>query len=288
MVVVMNTLLEKDEDDKDINVVSSWKFIVERHGKLIDYFSEYAASKARHAYGPNGHRGMSVLIFDGSDVGYVEAERLHRHFIDQRTDRDSWQNHRVRFLPGGKRQLYGKARLKYEMRSYNEMVVAQMKQMSEDNQQLNYLKNRMVKKEQHSKLVEETLGVVTQKLRETMEENNIVRKKATEKHLEYENVMKFQEKFFHDQIERIHKATDEKESRKEAIQKSIDCQVKDVEKFEAERDKLIKSHEETKVKLKMEYMAKEVELEKKLDAALTSLMDKHKPDAFQGSCSSSS
>lgn len=66
------------------------------------------------------------------------------------------------------------------------MVVTQMKQMSEDNQQLNYLKNKMVKKEQHSKLVEDTLSVVTQKLRETMEENTIVRNKAKEKHLEYE------------------------------------------------------------------------------------------------------
>jgi aminoglycoside phosphotransferase len=72
------------------------------------------------------------------------------------------------------------------MRSYNEMVVIQMKQMSEDNQQLNYLKNKMVKTEQRSKAVEETLGVITQKLRETMEENVFVKRKAKEKHLEYE------------------------------------------------------------------------------------------------------
>ncbi|KAF0888595.1 hypothetical protein E2562_016064 [Oryza meyeriana var. granulata] len=319
MVIVMNTLLKQDEDDKWIGMGNQ---------ELIDYFSKYAASKARHAYGPNGHRGMSVLIFESSAVGYVEAERLHEHFVRQRTDRDAWQNHKVIFLPGGKRQLYGflatkddmemfnrhchgKSRLKYEMRSYNEMVVTQMKQMSEDNQQLNYLKNKMVKKEQHSKAVEETLTVITQKLRETMEENTIVRNKAKEKHLEYEKEMKFQEKFFHDQIERIHKATEEKEikfekllqeeranarqsdvgsgstedckQRKEQIQKFIDCQVKDVEEFEAQRDKLIKSHEEKKVKLKMEYMTKELELEEELDAALTALMDKHKPDIFQTS-----
>ncbi|XP_006664413.2 protein SUPPRESSOR OF GENE SILENCING 3 homolog [Oryza brachyantha] len=324
MVIVMNTLLEQDEDDK-------WKGMGNQ--ELIDYFSEYAASKARHAYGPNGHRGMSVLIFDSSAVGYMEADRLHEHFVRQRTDRVAWQkNNRVKFVPGGKRQLYGflarkddmeefnrhchgKSRLKFELRSYNEMVVTQLKQMSEDNQQLNYLKNKMVKKEQHSKLVEETLGVVTQKLRETMEENKIVRKKAKEKHLEYEKEMKFQEQFFHDQIEKIHKATEEKEikfeqllqeerikarrsevgsgstedrrQRKEEIEKFIDCQVKDVEEFEAERDKLIKLHEEKKVKLKREYMEKEVELEKELDAALTNLMDKHKPDIFQSSSSRS-
>jgi hypothetical protein len=61
--------------------------------------------------------------------------------------------------------------------------------------------------------------------------------------------------------------------------------VKDVAEFEAERDELIKVHEETKMKLKKEYMEKEVELEKELDAALTSLMEKHKPDTFQDSSS---
>ena len=61
-----------------------------------------------------------------------------------------------------------------------------MKQMSEDNQQLNYLKNKVVKTEQRSKAVEETLGVITQKLRVTMKENIFVRSKAKEKHLEYE------------------------------------------------------------------------------------------------------
>jgi len=73
--------------------------------------------------------------------------------------------------------------------------------------------------------------------------------------------------------------------RKEHVQKFIDCQVKDVEKFEAERDELIKVHDETKMRLKKEYMEKELELEKELDAALTGLMEKHKPDSFEASSS---
>ncbi|KAJ1265164.1 hypothetical protein BS78_08G058800 [Paspalum vaginatum] len=321
MVIVRNTWLEKDDNDK-------WKGM--GNEELLDYFGEYAATRARHAYGPFGHRGMSVLIFESSAVGYMEAERLHRHFVTQGTDRNAWEVRRVRFVPGGKRQLYGflankedmesfnkhcqgKSCLKYEMRSYNEMVVIQMKQMSEDNQQLNYLKNKVVKTEQRSKAVEETLGVVTQKLRETVEDNIFVRTKAKEKHLEYEQEMKYQEEFFHNQIESIHKATEDKEKvfekllqeerlkarhfdvdsgtsedrnlRKEQVRKFIDCQVKDVAEFEAERDELIKVHEEKKMKLKKEYMEKEVELEKELDAALTGLMEKHKPDTFQASSS---
>ncbi|KAG2623448.1 hypothetical protein PVAP13_3KG061400 [Panicum virgatum] len=225
MVIVMNTLLEKDDDDK-------WKGMGNQ--ELLDYFGEYAATKARHAYGPAGHRGMSVLIFESSAVGYMEAERLHRHFIAQGTDRNTWQLRRVPFVPGGKRQLYGflanredmetfnkhcqgKSRLKYEMRSYNEMVVIPMKQMSEDNQQLNYLKNKVVKTVQQSKAVEETLEFVTQRLRETMEENQFVKAKAKEKHLEYEQEMKYQEEFFHNQIESIHRITEAKEEEFEKL-----------------------------------------------------------------------
>ena len=32
--------------------------------ELLDYFSTYDAVRARHSYGPQGHRGMSVLIFE--------------------------------------------------------------------------------------------------------------------------------------------------------------------------------------------------------------------------------
>ena len=41
--------------------------------ELLDYFGEYAATKARHSYGPAGHRGISVLIFESSAVGYMEG-----------------------------------------------------------------------------------------------------------------------------------------------------------------------------------------------------------------------
>ena len=69
------------------------------------------------------------------------------------------------------------------------------------------------------------------------------------------------------------------------MQKFTDGQVKDVAEFEAERDEVIKVHEEKKMKLKKEYMEKELELEKELEVALTGLMEKHKPDTFQASSS---
>lgn len=66
------------------------------------------------------------------------------------------------------------------------MVVVGMKQMSLDNQRLNHMKNRVVKTEQRSKVVEESLGVITQKYRETSEENTVLMRRIKEKHLEHE------------------------------------------------------------------------------------------------------
>lgn len=55
------------------------------------------------------------------------------------------------------------------------MVVIPMKQMSEDNQQLTYLKNKVVKEKHISKVLKDTVVAVTQKLRETSDDNMIVR-----------------------------------------------------------------------------------------------------------------
>lgn len=63
--------------------------------------------------------------------------------------------------------------------------------------------------------------------------------------------------------------------------------MKEVEDFEAEREKLIRSHEEKKVELRRKYLADEVELEKEFDAVLTKLMEKYTPSSFEASTSSS-
>ncbi|XP_006664414.1 protein SUPPRESSOR OF GENE SILENCING 3 homolog [Oryza brachyantha] len=322
VVIVMNTRLEQDEDGK-------WKGMGNQ--ELRGYFINYHVKEACHAYGPDGHSGMSALIFEGSAVAYKEAERLHNHFVGQRMDRNAWLNLRV-VVPGGKKQLYGflaekedmeefnrsheKDYLKYEMTSYNEMVVTRLKQMSEDNQQLNYVKNELVKTKQHSKEVEKALGAETQKLQEAIEDSIILKRKTNELFLECEEQMKFHAKFYHDQIEGLRKDTEQKESEferllqeelaqaiecdvdyetaqntencrlsEEQIQRIVDCQVKDVKEFGAEQDELIKAHEEKKAKVKKEYMEKDFELEEELYAALTSLMEKHKPDSFQSSSS---
>ncbi|KAJ0089571.1 hypothetical protein Patl1_14920 [Pistacia atlantica] len=47
MVVILNTKLEKDENDKWIGMGNQ---------ELLAYFSSYAAVKARHSYGPRASR----------------------------------------------------------------------------------------------------------------------------------------------------------------------------------------------------------------------------------------
>ncbi|KAK9079892.1 hypothetical protein SSX86_001565 [Deinandra increscens subsp. villosa] len=91
MVVIMNTQLEKEEIDK-------WTGMGNQ--ELLDYFGSYAAVRARHSYGPRGHRGMNVLIFEASAVGYTEAIRLSEHFEDEGTDRSVWEGGPTLFHPG--------------------------------------------------------------------------------------------------------------------------------------------------------------------------------------------
>ncbi|KAK9735600.1 hypothetical protein RND81_04G215200 [Saponaria officinalis] len=319
MVVIMNTLLEKDDKDKWVGMGNQ---------ELLDYFKDYFPVRAKHSYGPTGHRGMSVLIFDGSAVGYVHAENLHKHFLGQGTGKSAWLNKKkALFYSGGKRQLYGyladkfdiedfnrhcpgKTRLKYDLRSYNEKVLTQMKKMSDDNQQLTWYKSKAAKEQGRVKVLEESFNVVSEKLRQTMEENRIVRQRTTMQHEQNKEEMDFQEQFFNDQIQKIHEATSEKEikfekmqqeerkkveelklhaskkddvrQRAEEVSKFKQFQEQEMEKFVGEREELIRAHEDMKMAMKMKHWEEEVQLEKDFDAALTKLMEKYAPRPIEG------
>ncbi|RWR92713.1 protein SUPPRESSOR OF GENE SILENCING 3 [Cinnamomum micranthum f. kanehirae] len=313
MVVIMNTLLEKDENDKYIGMGNQ---------ELLEYFDTYNAVKARHSYGPRGHRGMSVLIFELSAVGYLEAERLHKHFQEQGTDREAWARHPVLFYPGGQRQLYGylackndmdifnqhshgKSKLKFEMKSYQEMVVSQMKQMSEDNQQLIWLKNKVMKQKQNEKALVETVGLMSNQLRIATEDSRIVRLRSKIQYDENKEEMDYMESFVKDKIDAIRESLEAKEMafekllqeerenakrsnadsgsneehklREEETAKFINCQSKGIEEFEAEREKLIQVLNDEKNEMKRRHFDEEVDFEKKFDAALTQLMEKYTP-----------
>ncbi|PPD70472.1 hypothetical protein GOBAR_DD32646 [Gossypium barbadense] len=305
MVIIMNTRLQQDDNDKWIGMGNQ---------ELLDYFSSYAAVKARHSYGPQGHRGMSLLIFESTARGYLEAERLHKHFAEQGTDREAWEHRQVLFYPGGTRQLYGymankedldifnqhsqgKSKLKFEMRSYQEMVVNQIRQMSEANQELIFYKNKFAIQQRLKTALEESFGVVSEKLRKTMEENRIVRQRTKMQHEQNKE---------EEQIKFIHEARDEEEEKFEKLQqqqrekfvkqstpntsnteeyrrradeiaKFIKLQDEEMEAFVSERDKLITVHKEKMAAMRQRHWQEEVELEKEFDTELSRLMEKYTP-----------
>lgn len=325
MVVVMNTQLEMDENDE--------KWIGMGNQELLDYFSAYTkAVKARHSYGPKGHRGMSILIFESTAVGYLEAEHLDKHFNEQSTGRYAWEHNKILFKAGGQRQLYGymahkddmeifnkhcqgKAKLKFDVRSYQEMVVIPMKQMSEDNQQLVWLKNKVVKEQRHAKVLEESFSIVTRRYRKALEENQIVRERTKVQHEQNKEEMDYQEKFFKDQISIMHQNLEDKEKafeeklleertkvklstmglptaeddslRQKEMAEFIQIQSKGINEFEAEREELIKKHEDENAELTKKYHEDKLKLEKRFTDDLTKLMEKYAPTSSSGEVSTS-
>nr|XP_016509673.1 PREDICTED: protein SUPPRESSOR OF GENE SILENCING 3-like isoform X1 [Nicotiana tabacum] len=314
--IIVNTVLEKDENDKWIGMGNQ---------ELRDYFSSYAAVKAaRSSYGPQGHRGISVLIFEATPVGYMEAVLLSEQFSEKGSDRDAWEHNPVLFYPGGKRKLYGymaekrdmdnfnrhshgKSRLKFEMRSYKETVSNPAMQMSEDNQQLIWFKNQASKHQKRAKATEESLRLVSEKHRQTVEENKIVRLRTKMHHERNKEEMEYLEQFFNDQLKMIYDARTAEEDKFEKIQqeqremiyqsnatissaedhrlraekvaKFIKLQDKDMEEFVEERDNLIRAHEDRvgsmRRKYLLQYSEEAVALEKNFDLELAKLMEKY-------------
>ncbi|KAH1122792.1 hypothetical protein J1N35_005952 [Gossypium stocksii] len=319
MVIIMNTRYEQDENGKWIGMGNQ---------ELVNYFSFYAAVKARHSYGPQGHRGMSLLIFESSAAGYLEAARLHKHFKEQGRDRDAWDCSRVPFCPGGKRQLYGyiamkedldlfnqhsqgKSKLKFETRSYQEMVESQIKKLNDDSQQLNLLKKKVAQEQQHSQVLAESLGRLSEKLCQTTEEYGIMRQQTRLQHEQNKEEWGAKEQYFKEKINVIYQAIKSKEDNFEKLQRaarervewsnatpinnedqhsateleensrSITIQEKRVEEFEAEREKLMKSHQDRRLAITQRYWEELIELEEGFEKELTLLMGKYNPDRLE-------
>ncbi|GLT46209.1 hypothetical protein SLA2020_199830 [Shorea laevis] len=205
MVVIRNTSIPTD---------NKWKGM--RSLELLQQFSSYDAIKARHFYGPQGHLGISLLIFEKSAAGYTEAERLHKSFSMQGIGRDAWNScPAAATIQGGARQLYGylaakddldflnkycQGKLKYEMKSYREVIVNQIKKLSEDSQQLIWVKLRLRVKEMHVKNLEESVCAQRKKLHLKREEMSKLRQRIQQQHEEHKEEIKFLENFYMYQI----------------------------------------------------------------------------------------
>ncbi|KFK27663.1 protein suppressor of protein silencing 3-like [Arabis alpina] len=309
MVIVMNTKLDKDDNDKWLGMGNQ---------ELLEYFDKYPAIRARHSYGPQGHRGMSVLIFESTPAGYLEAERLHRECVELGLDRNAWDRRRG-WVSGGVRQLYGflatkqdldvfnqhshgKTTLKFELKSHNEMVVKDLRQITEDVQQLNWFKNKYTKESKHNKVLEESLENITEKLRKTEEDNRIVRQRTKMQHEQNREEMDAQDRFFKESIKQIHGKRDAKEENFERLQQQerakvkntnpfsndddprkraeelssfIEFQEKEMKEFVEERENLIKEQGKKMAEMKKRHYEETLELERAYDQSLEELMNKH-------------
>ncbi|KAL1336322.1 hypothetical protein HN51_030710 [Arachis hypogaea] len=300
MVVIMNTRHEQDENNKWYGMGNQ---------ELLDCFSNYAAQKARHSYGPQGHRGMSMLIFDASPAGYLEAVRLHKHFKEQGRDKEAWNLCQNPIVPGGKRQLYGylasredmdifnwhcagKSKLKFEMRSYQDTVESKIKHINDDSRLLGYFKDKIAKEQLKSKVLEESLSRMTGKLRITMEENLVMRERVKEHHQESTEEMDAQEIFFKQQLQIIEQAIVSKEDDYDVLQqarleKGVEENIHSVEKvigflsveesrmkqFGEVRINIAKIYHQKMMALRKKQFEEQLELVKDLENELTQLLD---------------
>ncbi|XVE51762.1 hypothetical protein DITRI_Ditri02bG0066800 [Diplodiscus trichospermus] len=208
IVVIVNTMTNIFKDGKCVGMGSQ---------ELLQHFSSYPALKAQHSYGPQGHRGMSVLIFESSALGYLEAERLHRNFVEQGLDRFAWNCCRDVVLPGGKRQLYGfmavkedldifnqhcqgKSKIKYELRSYQEVVLNEIKKMREDSQELIWLKDRLKEERKREKTSEGSVNILSRNQQRKMEDIHLFKKRVQLLNEQKKEEIDFQENFYMEQI----------------------------------------------------------------------------------------
>ena len=76
----------------------------------------------------------------------------------------------------------GKSKLKFEMRSYQEMVESKIKHINDDSQQLGYFKDKIAKEQIKSRVLADSLCKVSEKLRLTTEVNRVVRERTKEQH----------------------------------------------------------------------------------------------------------
>lgn len=85
----------------------------------------------------------------------------------------------------GESSLLGKLKLKFEMRSYQEMVESKIKQINDDMQQVDYFKRKATREKNKSQVLEASLCKVSERLRRSARENRVVLERIRTQHKEH-------------------------------------------------------------------------------------------------------
>ncbi|GLJ18559.1 hypothetical protein SUGI_0330250 [Cryptomeria japonica] len=198
--------------------------------ELLDCFKQYKPSKAKFAYGQKGHCGVSLLIFEDSIDGYLEADYLHRNFLRERRGRDNWNEYGMpNQNSSGKRILYGymatsedmedfnkhstKAKVKYDMVPYQLKVIEPVKKMKEENGRITWLEKKIDEDRESTKYLEEKVNDMIKRLDIQQQEMKILMAHAYERDEDCKKGYDFLENFYKQQIDQL------KEGGKENIQK---------------------------------------------------------------------
>lgn len=85
----------------------------------------FKAVGSKSSYGPQGHRGMSILIFEASAVGFMEAELLSKRLECSGRGRESWcRPDRMLIDPDdGRRKVYGYMTKKSDIDIFNKYFI---------------------------------------------------------------------------------------------------------------------------------------------------------------------
>ncbi|CAM6092078.1 unnamed protein product [Calypogeia fissa] len=254
MVVIRNTQLEQDEDDKWIGMGNK---------ELLDLFKKHNPVKARHAYGPQGHRGISVLIFAESPTGYYNAQRLETQFVEARRGKDNWNAAgKLLFQPGGDRILYGymataedletfnkhskgKQKLKWEQKSFHDMVLSPMRKLDEENKKVTILQVKVQREQETGRALKKTMSQISRQLEMRDEEVKIIRNRAREQHQQQQMELNDMEELYKEKIEQLKKEILEKEVTLERVHKEYEQEhIEQCEKLEEQVSKLPKEDQD--------------------------------------------
>ncbi|CAI5494944.1 unnamed protein product [Closterium sp. Naga37s-1] len=118
VVIVRNTRLQRGADGQVSDEVG---WVGMGSPELREQFADYKCIvKTKHAYGPQGHRGISALVFDSSPDGFQEAERLAQQFEREGRGRLGFTR---RLVPledqSGKKNLFGYFATQQDVTDFN-------------------------------------------------------------------------------------------------------------------------------------------------------------------------